>query len=388
MHVDGHLDHVLERGDELPCRLRAEQPRRVLDHDLVAAHVHQAFRKRAPQLDVVRGRDRIAERSLHLLLRLEGRRDRGLHVAEVVERIKDAEHVDARFGGVPDEQLDRIIREVAFRDEVLAPDQRLYRRVGCGLVELAQEVPRVLVDEQLRLERRAAESLHRREADGVLLGCDRNDLVGPEIAAEQRLLRVAEGGVDQPNACLLLGQRYAVASAERFSPWRRSTSGSCSPMIRAASHAAFLAPASPMATDQVVELAQQLYARQREPDPSVAHLLADGIAPAEQRVVALGRDQQHSPHEHEQQEDLDAVPEGDRQPGRHVFGPGPRPRGAGPLHHTPRIAMRRAHLQLVRQTEVFKDFDARLHERKVRLRAEDDSDHWLQPKPPPQQCPT
>src|SRR5256885_626578 len=90
----------------------------------------------------------------------------------------------AGFGRVLDEQLHRVIREVAFGDEVLAADQRLYGRVGRGLVELAQEIPRVLVDEQLRLERRAAESLHRREADGVHLGCDRNDLVGPEIAAD------------------------------------------------------------------------------------------------------------------------------------------------------------------------------------------------------------
>ena len=39
MHVDGHLDHLLESGHQLPGRLRAQEARCVLDDDLVAAHV-------------------------------------------------------------------------------------------------------------------------------------------------------------------------------------------------------------------------------------------------------------------------------------------------------------------------------------------------------------
>ncbi len=52
--VDRNLDRVLEGGDELPCGLRTEQTRSVLDDDLVAAHLHEALRERRPQLDVVR----------------------------------------------------------------------------------------------------------------------------------------------------------------------------------------------------------------------------------------------------------------------------------------------------------------------------------------------
>src|SRR5205823_10446537 len=116
-----------------------------------------------------------------------------------------------------------------------------------GLVELAQEFPWVLVDPQLRLERGPAECFHGREADGVHPRRDRDDLLRAQVAAKQRLLGVPKSGVDEPDARLLPGH-YAVASAARFSPWRCSTSLSCSPMIRAASQAAFFAPASPMAT--------------------------------------------------------------------------------------------------------------------------------------------
>src|SRR5438105_9225716 len=199
VRVDGDwdLDHRLERRDQLPGRLRAEQPRRVLDHDLVAAHVDQALGERSPQLEVVRGRDRVAQRALHFLLRFGRGRDRRFHVAKVVERIEDSKYVHASLRGVLDEQLDGVIGEVALGDQVLAADQRLDRRVWRRLVQLAEKVPRVLVDEELRFKRRAAERFHGGKADGVHLGRDRNDLVRTQVATKQGLLRVAQRRVDE-----------------------------------------------------------------------------------------------------------------------------------------------------------------------------------------------
>ena len=108
----GILTPCLSAATSSQVGLRAEQARGVLDHDLVAAHVREALGDRDPQLDVVGGRDRVAERALHLLLGLERRADRGLHVPKVVERIEDAEHVDTAFRCVLDEELDRVVREV------------------------------------------------------------------------------------------------------------------------------------------------------------------------------------------------------------------------------------------------------------------------------------
>src|ERR1019366_3919960 len=52
--------------------------------------------------------------------------------------------------------------------------------------------------------------------------------------------------------------------------------------------------------------------------------------------------------------------------------------GRRPLHHASRITMRRAHLDLVLDPQLVEHFDARLHQRQIRLGAEDDADDWAQ----------
>src|SRR6185437_9644680 len=220
----------------------------VLDDDVVAAHVDQALGQRAPQLEVVRRGHGIAERALHMLFGLERRTDRCFHVAQVIERVEDAEHVDAALGRVLDEELHCIVGEVAVGDQVLAADERLDGRVGRRLVQLSQVLPRVFPAPHLRLKRRAAESLHGDEAELVHLGRDGDDLIACQVTADQRLLRVTKRGVEQANAGRFPGLGHHVARAARLSAWRPATAASSRPRMRAASQAAFFAPASPMAT--------------------------------------------------------------------------------------------------------------------------------------------
>src|SRR5258706_2406757 len=49
-----------------------------------------------------------------------------------------------------------------------------------------------------------------------------------------------------------------------------------------------------------------------------------------------------------------------------------------PLHHAPRIAVSRAHLDLVLDPELVEDLDARFHQRQVGLGAEDDANNCAQ----------
>src|SRR5713101_2344932 len=226
--VDRDLDRLLQSGHQLPRRLRAQQPGRVLDDDVVGAHVDQSLRERAPKLDAVGWGDCVAQRALHPLLGLERGSDRGLHVAEVVQRVEDAEDVDSVFGRVLDEELDRVVGEVAIGDQVLAADEGLDRSVRRRLVQLAEVSPWIFAPPHLRLEGGAAERLHRGKPDGI------------------HLAGVAKRGVEQAYAGRLL--RGHVARAARFSRCRCATAPSEMPMMRAASQAAFLAPASPMAT--------------------------------------------------------------------------------------------------------------------------------------------
>ena len=171
----------------------------------MAAHVDETLGERTPQLEVVRGRDRVTERALHLLFCFQRSCDRRLHVADVIERVKDSKHIDTAFGRMLDEEFHDVVREVALRDEVLASDQGLDRGIRRHLVELAQVLPRVFVDAELGLERRPSEGFHGGKADRVHLGGDRQDLLGPQVAAQERLLGVAKGGIDQADPRFLLG---------------------------------------------------------------------------------------------------------------------------------------------------------------------------------------
>src|ERR1700687_3456082 len=171
----------------------------------MTAHVDEALRQRGPQLEVMRGRDGIAERSLDPLLGLQSSSDGRLHVAKVVEGVEDSKNVHAAFRRVLDEELDGVIGEVALGDQVLTSDQRLYRCVWSDLGQLAQEFPWIFVSAELRLKGGAAKRLHCGKTDGVHLFGDRDDLIASEVPAEQRLLRVTKRRVDQPDPSFLLG---------------------------------------------------------------------------------------------------------------------------------------------------------------------------------------
>ena len=182
---DGQPGRLAQRRDQLPGDLGAQQPGGVLYHDVVDAHLDQALGQPAPQLQPVDRADRVAQRALGPALRLPRRPDRDLHVAEVVQGVEDAEDVDPAVRRGRDEELHRVVGVVAVPHQVLAPDQGLYRSVRSRLVQPAQVVPGVLAELQIGLEGRAAEGLHREQADGVQLPGDGEDLVTAEPTAQQ-----------------------------------------------------------------------------------------------------------------------------------------------------------------------------------------------------------
>src|SRR4051794_27492144 len=88
--------------------------------------------------------------------------DRAAEIADVVEGIEDAEHVHAVLGRFIDEAIDDGILIVAVAEQVLAAQQHLEAAVGQELAELAQTLPRVLVEEtDTRIEGGASPALDR-----------------------------------------------------------------------------------------------------------------------------------------------------------------------------------------------------------------------------------
>lgn len=117
-------------------------------------------------------------------------------VAHVVERVEHAEDVDAVTMGRLDEAIDDIAGIMVVANEILAAREHLQRRVGTALLDDAQAVPGILVEEaQAGIEGRATPHLDRPIADLVELRQDGEHVARLHARCPQRLMRVAQGRV-------------------------------------------------------------------------------------------------------------------------------------------------------------------------------------------------
>ena len=127
-----------------------------------------------------------------MLAGLLDRRGRGLEVADVVERVEDAEDVDAVLGRLVDEAAHDIVAVVTVADDVLAAQEHLQRSAHHVLLDQPQALPRVLVEKaQGGVEGGPAPAFQGVEAD-VVHGLEDGEHVGRAHArGPQRLLAVA-----------------------------------------------------------------------------------------------------------------------------------------------------------------------------------------------------
>ena len=140
-----------DRLDERRHELRLHEPRHVLDTDDVRARRLDARRELLVVVERVDGRlaevARVADADLGDLVRLAHGVDAVLHAVELVEAVEDPEDVHAVLGREVAELLDDVVRVGCVADRVGAADQHLEADVGDGLAQLAQALPRVLVQE-------------------------------------------------------------------------------------------------------------------------------------------------------------------------------------------------------------------------------------------------
>ena len=117
-------------------------------------------------------------------------------VADVVERVKHAEDVDAVAVRGAQEVVDDLLGVMLVAHKVLAAGEHRERRVGAVLLDGAEALPGVLVQEtQARVERRSSPRLDGPVADLVHLRQDRKHVPYRHARGPQRLLTVADGGV-------------------------------------------------------------------------------------------------------------------------------------------------------------------------------------------------
>ena len=212
VEMDRDADLLLQRLHQHMRRRRTAQARHVLDRQNMCAHPLQFLR----QLHVVTERvfaarlvenvPRVADRSFTNSVRLLHRIHRDLEVRQIIERVEDAENINARLRRVLDETGDGIVRVIGITDRIRAAEQHLKTNVRHALTQNAQPQPRVFVQKsQRRVEGRPAphlqaEQIRRAARDRVR---HREHVVGAQARGEERLVRIAKRGVRDEQGLLL-----------------------------------------------------------------------------------------------------------------------------------------------------------------------------------------
>ena len=201
--VHGQVEAVAQRRDEPGCRRGPQQPCHVFDREDVRAGGDDLIGK--PQVvvegvEVLAGAEQVAGVA-HGDLRDGGAGgqhavDRGTHLGDVVERVEDAEDVDATGCGLGDERVGdlRRVRRVSHR--VAPAQQHLDRDVRQGFPKAVQPLPRVFTEEAQRhvvggpAPRLDREQLGRKPSD---VGRYSDQILRAHARGKQRLVRIAEG---------------------------------------------------------------------------------------------------------------------------------------------------------------------------------------------------
>jgi len=113
---------------------------------------------------------RVREGDLAFAAVLLGRADGAFEVTDVVERIKDADDVDAVFDGLLDELLDDVVGVMAVAQDVLTAEKHLQLGVLADFPRGAETFPGIFVEEaETGVESGAAPDLDRAVTDLVQL---------------------------------------------------------------------------------------------------------------------------------------------------------------------------------------------------------------------------
>ena len=193
MHVDRQIDDLLDGLDQVIGSVRAEQRGHVLDAQAVGAHGGEFLGQLNVALDGVHRGDSVAEGGLGVLAGLLDGLHRGQEVARIVQRVENAEDINAVDGHALDTLLDDVVGVVAVAEDGLAAQQHLVRGVRHRLLELAHALPRIFVQEtDAGVEGRAAPGFERPEAGFVELLGDRQHVGGDHAGGVERLMRVAQ----------------------------------------------------------------------------------------------------------------------------------------------------------------------------------------------------
>ena len=211
VEVDRQNRLVAQRREKLLRRRRLQQPGHVLDADDVGAGLFQFAGEADIIFEIVFGAVGIedvagvADGGFAELARLDHRIHRDAHVLDPIEAVEDAEEIHAGVGGLADEVFDDIVGVIGVADGVGAAQQHLEKDVGRAFADVGEAFPRILGEKAHGdVEGGAAPAFERKQArQRARIGAgDGDEIVAPHAGGEQRLVRVAHGGIGDEHALL------------------------------------------------------------------------------------------------------------------------------------------------------------------------------------------
>ena len=183
---------------------------------------------------------------------LEHRIDRHAHVLDPVERVEDAEQIDAGGRRLLHEVAHHVVGIVGVADRIGRAQQHLQQQIRHRLAQRRQPLPRILLQEPHRdVEGRAAPAFDREQLrqQRRIGRRDRHHVDGAHARRQQRLMRIAHRGIGQQHALLAAHPLREALRAELIEPLLAAGRARCrarsAPAAGAAAAPASGAPARP-----------------------------------------------------------------------------------------------------------------------------------------------
>lgn len=196
VEMDGDGDRLFQPLDEGVGVHRQQEVGHVLDADGAGAHVLQCLGQLHEVVLIVDGGDGVAHGGLHLAAVLPGGLDGLFQIPHIVQRVENADDVDAVFNGLAAEGVHHVVGIVLVAQNVLATEQHLQLRVLHVLADGPQPLPRVLVQKaHTGVEGGAAPALQRVVADGIQHFQRGEHIRRGHTGGRLRLVSVPEDGI-------------------------------------------------------------------------------------------------------------------------------------------------------------------------------------------------
>ena len=193
MHINRNFDVLLECGNQVIALLRRHDARHILNAQRVAAHGFDLPAERNEHLQIVDRTQCVTDTALCMAACLEAFVHSGLDVAQIVQRIKNTDDIHAVLDALADKTAHGIIRIMVIAEQVLTAQQHLQLGVLHVRFDLAQTLPRVLIQiAQAGIEGRTAPALNRVIPGLIHLIENALEILKRHSRRNQRLLRVTQ----------------------------------------------------------------------------------------------------------------------------------------------------------------------------------------------------